>query len=71
MKNQRTLAPDETLDSLFGGGVELYQSRAGYRFSLDAVLLAHFVEVKERVRVVDLGAGNGALAPDLLLTYSA
>lgn len=67
MKNQRTLAPDETLDSLFDGGVELYQSRAGYRFSLDAVLLAHFVKVKERVRVVDLGAGNGALT--LMLAF--
>jgi tRNA1Val (adenine37-N6)-methyltransferase len=67
MKNQRTIAPDETLDSLFGGGVELYQSRAGYRFSLDAVLLAHFVKVKEHATVVDLGAGNGAVT--LMLAF--
>ena len=67
MKDQRTIAPDETLDSLFDGGVELYQSRAGYRFSLDAVLLAHFVKVKTNARVVDLGAGNGAVT--LMLTF--
>ncbi len=33
---------DETLDSIFRGRVRLIQGRRGYRFSLDAPLLAHF-----------------------------
>lgn len=58
---------DDTLDTLVDGKLRLYQSRAGYRYSLDALLLAHFAPVKRRQRVVDLGAGNGAIA--LLLSY--
>lgn len=52
---------DETLDALFHGRLTLYQSRTGYRFSLDALLLAHFVTVKRAARVVDLGTGNGVI----------
>ena len=66
---QKNHAPGETLDALFDGRVELYQSRAGYRFSLDAVLLAHFVGIKARDRIVDLGAGNGAIALMLGFLY--
>lgn len=58
---------DETLDTLVNGRLRLYQSRTGYRFSLDALLLAHFVTVKARQRVVELGAGNGAVS--LLLSH--
>jgi tRNA1(Val) A37 N6-methylase TrmN6 len=50
---------DESLDAFFDGRITLYQSRAGYRFSLDALLLAHFVTAKTGARVVDLGTGNG------------
>ncbi len=58
---------EETLDTLIDGKLRLYQSRAGYRFSLDALLLAHFVTVKRGDRIVDLGAGNGPIA--LLLSH--
>jgi tRNA1Val (adenine37-N6)-methyltransferase len=51
----------ETLDALFNGTLKLFQSRSGYRFSLDALLLADFVTVKRRERVIDLGAGNGVI----------
>jgi len=56
-----TPAEDETVDALFEGRIKLYQSRGGYRVSLDAVLLAHFVTLKSAAKVVDLGAGNGAI----------
>jgi tRNA1Val (adenine37-N6)-methyltransferase len=52
---------DETLDALFGGRITLYQSRAGYRFSLDALLLAYFVTVKQRDKMIDLGTGSGVI----------
>lgn len=53
--------PRETLDALFKGRLTLYQSRAGYRFSLDALLLAHFATVKRGDKIIDLGTGNGVV----------
>lgn len=67
MKSDKAPSADETLDALFDGRIELYQSRAGYRFSLDAVLLAYFVTIKAGDRIVDLGAGNGAIS--LMLAF--
>ncbi|MGH7817276.1 MAG: tRNA1(Val) (adenine(37)-N6)-methyltransferase [Candidatus Binatia bacterium] len=52
---------DETLDALFDGKLKLFQSRSGHRFSLDALLLAHFATVKRREKVIDLGTGNGII----------
>jgi tRNA1(Val) A37 N6-methylase TrmN6 len=51
----------ETLDFLFDGKLRIFQSRTGYRFSLDALLLAHFVTIKGREKIVDLGTGNGVI----------
>jgi tRNA1(Val) A37 N6-methylase TrmN6 len=53
--------PGETLDTLFDGKLRIFQSRTGYRFSLDALLLAHFVTIKRRGKIVDLGTGNGVI----------
>src|ERR1044071_2224500 len=51
----------ETMDALFNGRLTLYQSRPGYRFSLDALLLADFATIRSGDRVVDLGTGNGVV----------
>ncbi len=59
----------ETLDSLSVGNLRLLQSESGYRYSLDPILLARFVKVKTRGRVVDLGTGCGVL-PLLLARLS-
>jgi tRNA1Val (adenine37-N6)-methyltransferase len=64
------LVPDPgelTRDSLFDDRLQVLQSRQGYRFSMDAVLLAHFVAPREGERLVDLGTGCGILP--LLLSY--
>jgi tRNA1Val (adenine37-N6)-methyltransferase len=61
---------DETLDALFHGKLKLFQSRSGYRFSLDALLLAHFVSVKPNESVVDLGTGNGVIPLVLATLHS-
>ena len=58
---------EDSLDTLIDGKLRLYQSRMGYRFSLDALLLAHFVTINPHERIVDLGAGNGTIA--LLLSH--
>jgi len=61
----------ETFDALFDGRLTLYQSRAGYRFSLDALLLAYFVAVKPTDRIIDLGTGNGVLPLVLASLHSS
>jgi tRNA1Val (adenine37-N6)-methyltransferase len=62
-----TLANDETLDALFGGDLKLYQSKRGYRFSLDSLLLADFATIRSGDKVIDLGTGNGVVP--LILAY--
>jgi tRNA1(Val) A37 N6-methylase TrmN6 len=52
-------APTE--DALLGGRVRLLQPRRGYRVAVDAVLLAASVDAKSGERVLDLGAGVGAV----------
>lgn len=58
------LGPDETLDSIGTVGVRVVQRRAGYRFNLDAVLLAAFAagEGQETAPVLELGAGSGVVS---------
>lgn len=60
---------NETLDDLILGGLKLIQPRKGYRFSIDAVLLAHFAQLEKVKKAVDLGCGNGVI-PFLLAARS-
>lgn len=53
---------DETLDELLKGSFTFLQKKRGYRFSLDSLLLAHFVRLKKKDRVIDLGTGSGVIA---------
>lgn len=50
-----------TRDALFGGDLLLYQFKEGYRFSIDAVLLAGLTRVGSADRVIDLGTGCGVV----------
>jgi tRNA1Val (adenine37-N6)-methyltransferase len=52
----------ESVDELLGGRVKIFQKEKGYRFSVDALLLAHFVRVKEGELIADLGTGSGVIA---------
>jgi tRNA1(Val) A37 N6-methylase TrmN6 len=60
--------PDECLDDFLNGRLKLIQFRKGYRFSIDAVLLAQFVSIKSNDVVVDLGTGCGIIPLVLLST---
>jgi len=61
------LLPNETIDDFMDGRLRLIQSRTGYRFSIDAVLLSEFVTIKQNDIVVDLGSGCGIIPLFLLL----
>jgi tRNA1Val (adenine37-N6)-methyltransferase len=52
---------EETLDSLFGGRLRILQKKSGYRFSIDALLLAHFADPHPKDRIIDLGTGCGIM----------
>ncbi len=41
--------------------VKIYQSKKGYRFSVDALLLYSFVHVPLAHKIADLGAGSGVI----------
>ncbi len=63
---------DLTQDTFFNGRIKVLQRRTGYRFSVDAVLLAHHVRPRKTARILDLGCGSGiiglllsALHPDI------
>jgi len=53
---------NETLDAFYRGRIRLLQSRTGYRFSVDAPLLADFVRVPRGGTALELGAGCGVVS---------
>lgn len=50
-----------TRDTFFDGRLTVTQTREGYRFSLDAILLAAAVTPQRSERVLDLGTGSGII----------
>ncbi|HPB70498.1 MAG TPA: tRNA1(Val) (adenine(37)-N6)-methyltransferase [Syntrophales bacterium] len=66
---QPLLKAGETLDILLDGRLRIMQPEKGYRFSIDALLLAHFVRLKDRASVLDLGTGSGVIALLLALRW--
>ena len=60
------LLPGEVLEDLQLAGMKILQKTTGFRFSMDAVLLADFARMGSHDRVVDFGTGTGIL-PLLLL----
>lgn len=63
MENANFLRPDERIDQLYSQDIKIIQNPHYFAFSLDAVMLADFVRPnhRQRLKVVDLCAGNGAV----------
>jgi tRNA1Val (adenine37-N6)-methyltransferase len=57
-----TIRSEETLDTILGGALTVVQPRDGYRFSVDAILLARFATARSRDRVLELGGGCGVIS---------
>ena len=56
-----------TADSFFNGRIQVKQHRSGYRFSIDAVLLASHAKPGPEDTVLDLGTGCGIIP--MILAY--
>jgi tRNA1Val (adenine37-N6)-methyltransferase len=52
----------ETLDTFFHGRVRILQPKKGYRFSVDAPLLADFVRTRPEDDALELGTGSGVIS---------
>jgi len=50
-----------TSDTFFNGRIKIKQNRCGYRFSIDAVILAAHVLLQTDDTIVDLGTGCGVI----------
>jgi tRNA1Val (adenine37-N6)-methyltransferase len=55
-------AEDETLDTFYHGRILAIQKKKGYRFSVDAPLLADFIQAREGEVLLELGGGNGIIS---------
>ena len=56
-----------TTDTFFKGRIQVKQNKYGYRFSIDAALLAYHAKPRPGDRVLDLGTGCGIIP--LILAY--
>jgi len=52
----------ETLDTFYRGRVRVFQKKRGYRFSVDAPLLADFVRTRKADDILDIGTGSGIIS---------
>ena len=59
----------DTPDTFFNGRLRVRQPADGYRFSIDAILLAHAADPAPGDTVVDLGAGCGIVSLILASRY--
>lgn len=56
------IGEDETLDRFFKGKVQIIQKKKGWRFSIDAPLLAYYIKSDKDSELLELGAGNGIVS---------
>lgn len=59
MKEKVDLLENEAIDDLQLNGLHLIQKKSGFRFGVDAVLLADFANVKRKHKVIDICTGTG------------
>ncbi len=52
---------DETIDELNKVKKQIIQKKTGFRFAIDAVLIANFLSLKNTKTVLDIGTGTGII----------
>ncbi len=55
------LREGETVDGIQGGRLRVIQRKRGYRFSVDALLLAQFAGSAKGRHILDMGSGSGII----------
>jgi tRNA1(Val) A37 N6-methylase TrmN6 len=53
---------DETLDTFYHGRISILQKKNGFRFSVDAPLLADFIHTNRSDELLELGTGCGIIS---------
>ncbi len=53
---------EETLDAFYHGKIRIIQKSTGYRFSIEAPLLAGFIETFTEDELLELGTANGIIS---------
>ncbi len=61
-KNSLMKDRDETQDAFYHGRILVSQKKEGYRFAVDAPLLADFIHTRETDRCLELGTGCGIVS---------
>jgi len=56
------MAGDETLDAFYHGRIQVFQKSKGYRFALDAPLLADFIHTTKDDELLEFGTGSGIIS---------
>ena len=56
------IRPDESLDTFYRGRILVLQRKNGFRFSLDAPLLADFISTREGDELLEVGTGCGIIS---------
>ncbi len=59
MSSPVVIRSGERVNQILEGKLQIIQKEKGYRFSLDALLLTHFIGLKVGDHVLDLGTGGG------------
>ncbi len=62
MNKEGLKGEDETLDTFYQGRILALQKKQGYRFSVDAPILADFIQTEEDDELLELGTGNGIIS---------
>ena len=62
MNREQLKGEDETLDMFYQGRIQALQKKHGYRFSMDAPLLADFIQTGADEDLLELGTGNGIIS---------
>jgi tRNA1Val (adenine37-N6)-methyltransferase len=52
----------ESLDIFLNGALKICQEERGYRFSIDALLLASFFQAKPEENILEIGPGSGIIS---------
>jgi len=61
------MTSEDTVDTIWSEKIRIRQPKKGYRFGIDSVLLAHFIQLSSQEEALEIGCGTGVVL--LLLAH--